>query len=128
VDIQINAFLISALVAAEWLASRPQQLYPREIALGTLWIREWVGPIIGLDDVGRRRTLSLPGLEVRTVGSPKRSPSLYRLSYPPPNLLKLYFKVQYNFLSVAKVILECRVQEYNWELKEEFERDSVTRG
>jgi hypothetical protein len=36
----------------------------------------------GLDDVEKRKFLTLPGLELRPLGSPARSQSLYRLSYP----------------------------------------------
>jgi hypothetical protein len=40
-----------------------------------------VGPRTGLDDVERRKTLSLPGLELRPLGRWARSQSLYRLPY-----------------------------------------------
>jgi hypothetical protein len=36
----------------------------------------------GLDDVEKRKFLNLPGLELRPLGRPARSQSLYRLSYP----------------------------------------------
>jgi hypothetical protein len=36
----------------------------------------------GLDDVEKRKFLTLPGLELRPFGGPARSQSLYRLSYP----------------------------------------------
>jgi hypothetical protein len=41
-----------------------------------------VGPKTGLDDVERRKILPLPGLELRPLGRPIRSQSLYRLNYP----------------------------------------------
>jgi hypothetical protein len=41
-----------------------------------------VGPRAGLDDVEKRKFLTLPGLELRLLGRPARSQSLYRLSYP----------------------------------------------
>jgi hypothetical protein len=41
-----------------------------------------VGPRTGLDDVERRKFLTLPGLEFHPLGRPARSQSLYRLSYP----------------------------------------------
>jgi hypothetical protein len=41
-----------------------------------------VGPRAGLDDVKRRKFLTLPGLELRHLGRPARSQSLYRLRYP----------------------------------------------
>jgi hypothetical protein len=47
----------------------------------THWIGGWVGPRDGLDDVEKRKFLTLLGLELRPVGSPARSQSLYRLRY-----------------------------------------------
>jgi hypothetical protein len=41
-----------------------------------------VGPRAGLDDVEKRKFLTLPGLELLTRGRPARSQSLYRLRYP----------------------------------------------
>jgi hypothetical protein len=57
-------------------------LYLGERAFGTNWIGGWVGPRTGLDDVDRRKPLSLPGLELQPLGRPARSQSLYRLRYP----------------------------------------------
>jgi hypothetical protein len=39
-------------------------------------------PKAGLDDVEKRKFLTLPGLELRSLGRPSRSYSLYRLRYP----------------------------------------------
>jgi hypothetical protein len=36
----------------------------------------------GLDDVEWRKFLTLPGLELRPLGRPVRSQSIYRLRYP----------------------------------------------
>jgi hypothetical protein len=41
-----------------------------------------MGPRAGLDDVEKRKFLSLPGLEFRPLGHPARSQSLCRLRYP----------------------------------------------
>jgi hypothetical protein len=41
-----------------------------------------VDPRAGLDDVDKRKFLTLSGLEVPPFGRPARSQSLYRLSYP----------------------------------------------
>jgi hypothetical protein len=60
----------------------PLPLYPRERASGTYWIGGWVDPRAGLDDVEKRKFLNLPGLELRPLGRPALSQSLYRLSYP----------------------------------------------
>jgi hypothetical protein len=38
--------------------------------------------IAGLDDVEKRKFLTLPGLELLPLGRPARSQSLYRLRYP----------------------------------------------
>jgi hypothetical protein len=54
-------------------------LYPRENNSGTHWIGGWVGPRAGLDDVEKRKFLSLSELELRPLGRPARSQSLYRL-------------------------------------------------
>jgi hypothetical protein len=45
------------------------------------WIGGWVDPSAGLDDV-KRRFLTLLGLELRTLGRPVLSQSLYRLRNP----------------------------------------------
>jgi hypothetical protein len=41
-----------------------------------------VDPRAGLDEVEKRKFLTLPGLELRHLGRPAHSQSLYRLSYP----------------------------------------------
>jgi uncharacterized membrane protein YagU involved in acid resistance len=41
-----------------------------------------VGTRAGLDDVENRKFLTPPGLELRPLGHPARSQSLYRLRYP----------------------------------------------
>jgi hypothetical protein len=79
-------FLTSALVGGEWSASRPARFIPGERAPSTLWIEGWVDPRAGLDDVEKRKFLTLLGLELRPIGRLARSQSLYRLSYlGPPN-------------------------------------------
>jgi hypothetical protein len=65
-----------------WSASRLGPLYPGERAPGIHWIGGWMGPGAGLDDVEKRKFLTLPGLELRPLGLPARSQSLYRLRYP----------------------------------------------
>jgi hypothetical protein len=42
----------------------------------------WVDPRAGLDDVEKRKFLTLPGLELRPLGCPARRQSLYRLRCP----------------------------------------------
>jgi hypothetical protein len=41
-----------------------------------------VDPRAGVDDVKKRKFLILPGLELRPLGRPAHTHSLYRLRYP----------------------------------------------
>jgi hypothetical protein len=65
--------------AYEWTPSRSDSFTPGERASGTHWIGGWVGPRDSLDDVEKRKLLTLPGLELRTLRRSARSQSLYRL-------------------------------------------------
>jgi hypothetical protein len=51
-----------------------------------LFYPDWIGRCkclrAGLDDVKKRKYLTLPGIEFRPLGRPARSQSLYRLRYP----------------------------------------------
>jgi hypothetical protein len=76
VDVQNHIFLTSALAGGEWPASRPGRFTPGD----THWTGGWVDPTTGLDEV--EKILVLPGLELRPLGRPHRSQSLYRLRYP----------------------------------------------
>jgi hypothetical protein len=53
-----------------------------EMAPGTYYVGGWVGLRAGLDDLEKRKYLTLPGLELRSLGRPARSQSLYLLGYP----------------------------------------------
>jgi hypothetical protein len=77
VDVEIHIFLISALAGGEWSASCPCYFNPGERAPGT----HWMGPRAGLDNMEKRKSLTLPELELQPLGSPVRSQSLYRLRY-----------------------------------------------
>jgi hypothetical protein len=55
-------FLTSALVGGEWSDSRPGRITLGERAPGTHWIGGWLDPRAGLDDVEKRKFLTLPGL------------------------------------------------------------------
>jgi hypothetical protein len=62
VDVYIHIFLASALVGGEWSVSRSGCFTLGERAPGSHWIGDWVGPIAGLDDVEKRKFLTLPEL------------------------------------------------------------------
>jgi hypothetical protein len=66
-------FLTSALVGGEWSTSRPGRFNSAEIARGTHWMGGWVALRAGLDDLEKRKFLTLPGLEIRPLGRPARS-------------------------------------------------------
>jgi hypothetical protein len=68
-----HSLLTSALVGGEWLASRPNLFTPGEKDPGTHWTGGWVDPRTGLDDVEKRKFLTLPGFELRPLGRPTRS-------------------------------------------------------
>jgi hypothetical protein len=59
----------------------PRPLEPQGKSPGTNWIGGWVDPRAGLDDMEKRNFLTLPGLELRHLGRPARSQSLYRLRH-----------------------------------------------
>jgi hypothetical protein len=80
VVVEIHVFLISALFRYEWSATHPGRLTPDERASGTHWIESCVGS--GMEDMEKRKISPLPGLELRPLGRPASSQSLYRLSYP----------------------------------------------
>jgi hypothetical protein len=81
VNIWIHIFFTSTLFGGEWSASRPGRFTPQERAPGIHWEGSWVGPSAGLDYVEKGKFLTLPGLELRPLGRPARSQSLYRLCY-----------------------------------------------
>jgi hypothetical protein len=76
----IHIFLTSSLAGGEWSASRPGRFIPGDRAPSTHWVGGWVDHIAGLDDVEKRKFLTIPGLELRPLGRQARSQLLYRLS------------------------------------------------
>jgi hypothetical protein len=56
-----------------------------------------VGPRAGLDDVEKRKFLPLPGLELRFLGPPARSQSLYQLRYPGYYYYYYYYYCYYYY-------------------------------
>jgi hypothetical protein len=81
VHAEIHVFLTSALVEGDWSDSLPGRLTPRERAPGAHWKEGWVGLRAGVDDVKKKKFLTLPGLELRPLGVPPPSQSLYRPHY-----------------------------------------------
>jgi hypothetical protein len=57
--------LMLALLGGEWSASRTGSFTPRERGPDTLWIGGCVGLRAGLDDVEKRKFLTLLGLKFR---------------------------------------------------------------
>jgi hypothetical protein len=57
-------FLTSALAGGELSTSRPGRFTPGERGPGNHWIGGWVGPRVGLDDVEKRKFLTLPGFKL----------------------------------------------------------------
>jgi hypothetical protein len=68
----------------------PRPLYPRGKSPRNPLDMRLGGPRAGLDAVEKSKILSLPGLELQTLGRPARSQSLYRLSYPGTHVTLLY--------------------------------------
>jgi hypothetical protein len=65
-----------------FLIHGPASLPPEKEPACTHWFGGWVGPRVGLHNVEKRTFLILPGLELRPLGRPARSQSLYRVRYP----------------------------------------------
>jgi hypothetical protein len=70
-------FLTPALAGGEWSASCSGCFTRVERASGTHSIEGWMDPRAGLDDVEKRKFLTLLGLELRPLSRPAGSQSLY---------------------------------------------------
>jgi hypothetical protein len=75
-DVWIHVFLTSALVGGEWSVLCPGCYTPEETAPGTHWIGSWEDPMAGLEEVKKRKFLTLPGLELRPFVRPAPNQSL----------------------------------------------------
>jgi hypothetical protein len=84
----------------------PGPLYPREKSPNTHLIEGCVGPRAGLDDVGKRKFLTLPGLELGPLCRPARRQSQYRLRYPW-RLEKLPVRSAYYAGLIPEPVLTC---------------------
>jgi hypothetical protein len=62
VNVQIHIFFTSALVGGEQSVSRPGSFTLGERTPGTRRVGGWVNTRVGLDDVEKRKFLTLPGL------------------------------------------------------------------
>jgi hypothetical protein len=62
VDVQIHIFLTSALALGEWSTSRPGRFTPGKRSPGIHWIGGSVDPRAGLDNLEKRKFLTLPTL------------------------------------------------------------------
>jgi hypothetical protein len=69
----IHIFLTSTQAGVEWTASHPGRFTVGEWELGTHWIGGWDDSRAGLDDVEKRKCLTLPGLELRPLDPPECS-------------------------------------------------------
>jgi hypothetical protein len=102
VDVYIHIFFTSALVGGEWSASSPCRFTSGKMTpTRTHWIGGWVGPRAGLDDLEKRKFLTLQGLELRPFGRPDRSQSVYRLRHP-------------GSLREIKQVIKCVFNSVNW--------------
>jgi hypothetical protein len=72
-DVEIHIFLTSALAGGEWSASRSGHFTFGERAPGTHWIGGWMDPRPGLDNVEKRKFLTLSGLELQPLCRPAHS-------------------------------------------------------
>jgi hypothetical protein len=78
----IDPYFLDLGTSGRWVVSlTPRRLYPRERA-PDIWKGGWVEPRACLDDVEKRKSLTLPGLEIWALVHSARSQSLYRLHYP----------------------------------------------
>jgi hypothetical protein len=66
-------FLTSAVAGGEWPASRLSRFTPGGRTPVTRWIGGWVDPKVSLGDVERRKFLTVPGLELRSLDPTARS-------------------------------------------------------
>jgi hypothetical protein len=79
-----------------------------------------VDPRAGLDDVEKRKFLTLPGLELQPLSRPAHSQSLYRLRYPGSlKILLLYINILkiniFTFQSLALPSYICTLRLRNAE-------------
>jgi hypothetical protein len=69
-DVYIHILLTLTLAGGGWSASRPGRFTPAEGASSTHWIGGWVDPRAGLDDLEKRKFLTLQGLKLWPLSLP----------------------------------------------------------
>jgi hypothetical protein len=72
-----------------------------------------VGPRTGMDDVEKRKFLTLPRLEPIPLGRPARSQSLYRLRYPGYLYIYIYIYI-YMCVCVCVFVRTCASLAPKW--------------
>jgi hypothetical protein len=80
VDVFIQVFLAAALVEGECSTSRPGHFTPQRKSPQYPLRRRLGGPQNRSGQRGEEKILTLPRLELRPLGRPARSQSLYRLN------------------------------------------------
>jgi hypothetical protein len=82
-DSRCSFILLDLSIWCSWLVSFMfGPLYSHGKSLRYPLVRRLGGPSAGLEVVQKRKFLTLPGLELRTLGRPAHSQPLYRLRYP----------------------------------------------
>jgi hypothetical protein len=80
-------------------------LSPRK---NTHWIWGWVGPRAGMDDMEKWKFLPPSGSEIRPLGRPSHSQSLYRLSYPGSFISVSYRYAVFTYESTSIFVIKRR--------------------
>jgi hypothetical protein len=72
-EVELHAFLTSALDVGKWSVSSPDRLIPKTFFPGIYWRGGWVDPGAGWMQCRREETLALKSIESRLFGRPARS-------------------------------------------------------
>jgi hypothetical protein len=79
-----------------WVVSfTPRPLYPRGKSPGTHWMGCWVDPRAGLDDLEKRKFLTLPWLELRPLRCPAVASRYTDYATPAPDIKWLKLKIRW---------------------------------
>jgi hypothetical protein len=69
-------------------------------------------PRAGLDDLEKTKFLTLPGLELRPLGRPARSQSLYRLRYPGSRVNYVHMNLYRTLLDICFACYSLAIREF----------------